>query len=77
MSVTSSASSSRGAARRLIKELDNWHAEAPEEKGIERLGPISESDLFRWEAVINGQGVGNGYDGMCISLLMISYSYCY
>lgn len=67
MSTFTSSSASRGAARRLIKELDNWHAEAPEDKnGIERLGPISESDLFVWEAVINGQGVGNGYDGMLL-----------
>lgn len=62
------SSSSRGAARRLIKELDNWHAETPEahNKGIERLGPLSEDDLFVWEAVVNGRGVGNGYDGMLI-----------
>ncbi|EOO02033.1 putative ubiquitin-conjugating enzyme protein [Phaeoacremonium minimum UCRPA7] len=59
---TASASSSRNAARRLIKELDTWHAEAPEEKGIERLGPVSEDDLLTWEAVVNGRGVGGGYD---------------
>lgn len=57
-----SASLSRNAAKRLVKELDTWRSEEPEEKGIERLGPISESDLLTWEAVINGRGVGGGYD---------------
>lgn len=57
-------SSSRSAAKRLIKELDTWRSESTDEKGIERLGPINESDLLTWEAVINGRGVGGGYDGM-------------
>ncbi|KOS18681.1 Ubiquitin-conjugating enzyme E2 pex4 [Escovopsis weberi] len=52
----------KGGAKRLIKELGTWRKEAPEEKGIERLGPASEDDLFLWEAVINGRGVGCGYD---------------
>lgn len=60
---TASGSSSRSAARRLIKELDTWRAEARDEKGIERLGPVSEDDLLAWEAVFNGRGVGGGYEG--------------
>ncbi|KUI66027.1 Ubiquitin-conjugating enzyme E2 pex4 [Cytospora mali] len=63
MSVASaSASSSRSATRRLIKELDTWRSESRDEKGIERLGPVSEDDLLTWEAVINGRDVGGGYD---------------
>ncbi|KAB5536430.1 putative ubiquitin protein [Coniochaeta sp. 2T2.1] len=56
-------SSSRNATRRLIKELETWHnVESKEEKGIERLGPVNEGELLSWEAVINGRGVGAGYD---------------
>lgn len=66
-------SSSRGAAKRLIKELDTWRSESAEEKGIERLGPIDESDLLTWEAVINGVGVGGGYDGALLPLPFILY----
>ena len=58
-------SSSRNATRRLIKELETWHnIESKEEKGIERLGPVNEGELLSWEAVINGRGVGAGYDGL-------------
>lgn len=65
MSTTShSSSSSRNATRRLIKELETWHnVESKDEKGIERLGPVNEGELLAWEAVINGRGVGAGYDG--------------
>lgn len=59
----SMGSSSRSATKRLLKELTNWEKEAPAEEGIERLGPVSEDELLQWEAVINGRGVGNGYDG--------------
>lgn len=65
-------SSSRNAAKRLIKELDTWRAESADEKGIERLGPINESDLLTWEAVINGVGVGGGYDGALAALPPLS-----
>jgi peroxin-4 len=57
-----SGSSSRSPAKRLLKELDTWRAEQPDEKGIERLGPVGEDDLFEWEAVINGRDVGSGYE---------------
>ena len=60
---TASASSSRSATRRLIKELDAWRVEAQDEKGIERLGPVSEDDLLAWEAVFNGRGISGGYEG--------------
>jgi peroxin-4 len=59
-----SGSSSRSPAKRLLKELDTWRAEQPDEKGIERLGPVGEDDLFEWEAVINGRDVGSGYEGV-------------
>lgn len=62
--AAAAAPSSRSATRRLLKEMETWRAEQPEEAGIERLGPAgAEDDLFRWEAVINGHGIGHGYDG--------------
>ncbi|KAL2756443.1 hypothetical protein ACRALDRAFT_1033902 [Sodiomyces alcalophilus JCM 7366] len=54
--------SSRSATRRLLKELDRWRGEQASETGIERLGPVGDEDLLRWEAVVNGRGVGCGYD---------------
>jgi peroxin-4 len=57
------SSSARSGARRLIKEIENWRKEQKDEKGVERLGPVNEDDLFEWEAVINGKGIGSGYDG--------------
>ncbi|KGQ11921.1 Protein PEROXIN-4 [Beauveria bassiana D1-5] len=57
------SSSGRTGARRLLKELETWRAEQPEERGIERLGPASDESLMQWEAVINGHDVGHGYDG--------------
>ncbi|KND95386.1 Ubiquitin-conjugating enzyme E2 pex4 [Tolypocladium ophioglossoides CBS 100239] len=36
--------------------------EQKDERGIERLGPVGEDNLLEWEAVINGRGVGCGYD---------------
>ncbi|KAI3328904.1 UBC-like protein [Xylariaceae sp. AK1471] len=59
---SSSSSSSRSATKRLLREISVWEKEAPTETGIERLGPVSEEELLRWEAVINGRGVGGGYD---------------
>lgn len=56
------ADSQRSAAKRLLRELKVWEQEAPTETGIERLGPVNEEELLRWEAVINGNGVGSGYD---------------
>lgn len=58
-----SSGSSRSAAKRLTRELAVWAKEAPTETGIERLGPVNGEELLRWEAVINGHGVGSGYDG--------------
>lgn len=55
--------SARSATKRLIKELDTWNTEKVEEKGIERLGPVSEGELLTWEAVVNGKDIGSGYDG--------------
>lgn len=59
-----SSSDGRGAIKRLIKELDVWRGEQKDERGIERLGPVDDEDLLLWQAVINGRGIGNGYDGM-------------
>lgn len=56
-------SSHRSAFKRLLKELEKWRAEAEEETGVERLGPPDDEDLLTWEAVINGRGIGSGYDG--------------
>lgn len=71
--------SNRSAAKRLIKELTTWNnIESKEEKGVERLGPINDDELLVWEAVINGKGVGGGYDGMCyisISFLFVLLSF--
>lgn len=58
----SAKSSSRNKTHRLLKELDTWNSESKDEKGIERLGPVSDGDLSTWQAVINGHGVGSGYD---------------
>ena len=62
--ASSSGSSAKTATKRLIKEMDTWRKEQREEKGIERLGPVSDENLLEWEAVINGRGVGAGYDGI-------------
>lgn len=61
--ASASSSSSRSAAKRLLRELATWEKEAPAESGIERLGPVNEDELLQWEAVINGRGIGGGYDG--------------
>jgi peroxin-4 len=67
MSAAAAPSASRNASRRLLKELDTWRQEAKEEKAIERLGPVNDEDLLSWEAVINGRGIGGGYDGKQLS----------
>ncbi|PFH58329.1 hypothetical protein XA68_13862 [Ophiocordyceps unilateralis] len=58
-----SPSSGSGATKRLMRELDVWRREQEEEKGIERLGPVSDDGLLEWQAVINGRGIGGGYEG--------------
>lgn len=59
---------SRGtASRRLMKELTKWQNEGSKDVdgtvGIERLGPVNDDEILRWEAIINGRGIGSGYDG--------------
>ncbi|KAK7459282.1 ubiquitin-conjugating enzyme [Colletotrichum acutatum] len=71
-SKSKSTSDGRGAIKRLIKELDVWRSEKKEERGIERLGPVDDDDLLTWEAVVNGRGIGNGYDGMFSLSLSLS-----
>lgn len=78
-SGVSASGSSRNATRRLLKELDTWRVERKHEAGIERLGPVSDEDLLEWEAVINGRGIGYGYDGMflfCFSFLYSTVLFC-
>ncbi|KEZ44330.1 hypothetical protein SAPIO_CDS3304 [Scedosporium apiospermum] len=71
-----SGASSRSAAKRLLKELERWAAESKDETGIERLGPPNDEDLLTWEAVINGKGVGGGYDeGRWLLTIKIPASY--
>ncbi|KAF7542277.1 hypothetical protein G7Z17_g11722 [Cylindrodendrum hubeiense] len=60
--ASGASSSSKSATKRLIKELDTWRVESKDETGVERLGPVDDADLLEWQAVINGQGVGSGYD---------------
>jgi hypothetical protein len=57
---------SRTASRRLLKELEAWREEEKDEVGIERLGPVDDEDLLRWEAVINGKGIPGGYEGLSV-----------
>ncbi|KAG5989678.1 hypothetical protein E4U43_004454, partial [Claviceps pusilla] len=52
----SGSGSSKTATKRLLKEMDSWRKEQQLERGIERLGPVGEGDLLRWEAVVNGGG---------------------
>ncbi len=56
--------SARNATRRLLKELEARDVERRVETGVERIGPVSEGELLSWEAVINGRGVGGGYNGL-------------
>jgi peroxin-4 len=58
-----SSSSTKSATKRLLKELEKWGHEQKDESGIERLGPVDDANLLEWQAVINGKGVGSGYDG--------------
>ncbi|KAI8632357.1 ubiquitin-conjugating enzyme [Xylariaceae sp. FL1651] len=62
MSGGANSGPSRSATSRLLRELTVWEKEAPAETGIERLGPVNDDELLRWEAVINGRGIGGGYD---------------
>jgi len=59
--------------RRLLKELETWTTtESAAEQGIERLGPVGDGEeMLSWEAVINGRGVGCGYESM---LFQIAYT---
>ncbi len=67
-SGSASAASSHNAIKRLSKELAVWKKESATETGIERLEPVSDDEMLHWEAVINGRGIGCGYDGSFSSL---------
>lgn len=61
----------RNVSRRILKELETWNSvESKDEKGVERLGPVQDDELFKWEAVINGRGIGSGYDGRSFFLFL-------
>lgn len=63
--MSRASTAGRNVSRRILKELETWNSvESKDEKGVERLGPVEDDELFSWEAVINGMGVGNGYDGL-------------
>ncbi|KAH7376507.1 ubiquitin-conjugating enzyme [Plectosphaerella cucumerina] len=70
------AASHRNATKRLLKEMDVWRAEQVDERGVERLGPVGDEDLLSWEAVINGRGVGGGYEkGRWLLAIQIPQTY--
>ncbi|KAG6009511.1 hypothetical protein E4U21_002147 [Claviceps maximensis] len=70
------SASSKTAAKRLLREMDSWRKEQRLERGIERLGPVAEDDMLTWEAVVNGGGVGGGYDaGRWLLSISIPASY--
>ncbi len=70
-------SASRTATRRLLKEVESLSKlQGDYEKGIERVGPVSDDELFKWEAVINGQDVGFGYDGALFLLVLLPPFFC-
>ncbi|KAM0332433.1 hypothetical protein ACHAQA_002714 [Verticillium albo-atrum] len=72
----SSAATHRNATRRLLKELDVWRREQVDERGVERLGPVGDEDLLQWEAVINGRGIGGGYDdGRWLLVIQVPTTY--
>ncbi|KAK4464929.1 putative ubiquitin protein [Cladorrhinum samala] len=71
-----SSSSPRNAIRRVLKEIDSLNDALDSEPGIERLGPPNDEELLSWEAVINGQGVGSGYeDGRWLLKIIIPPTY--
>jgi len=75
-SPTGSSSSKSTTTKRLLQELSQIQASrvstpstvlnppttSASAAAIERLGPVSEDDLFRWEAVLLGKGLGGGYE---------------
>ncbi|KAM7193550.1 peroxin-4 [Rhypophila sp. PSN 637] len=74
---TSSGAAGRNVSRRILKELETWNSvESKDEQGVERLGPVQDDELFKWEAVINGRGIGSGYDeGRWLLSITIPASY--
>lgn len=57
---------SRSPLKRLHAELSALQSLGlrPSDSGsaIERLEPVDSDDLFKWEAVVKGRGLGGGYD---------------
>ncbi|KAL5347100.1 hypothetical protein ACLOAV_008243 [Pseudogymnoascus australis] len=63
---TSMSSTSRSPLKRLHAELSALQSLGPrgasDGSAIERLEPVDTDDLFKWEAVIRGRGLGGGYE---------------
>ncbi|KFX94947.1 hypothetical protein V490_04071 [Pseudogymnoascus sp. VKM F-3557] len=45
-----------------LQSLSSRTASEKESSAIERLEPVDSDDLFKWEAVVRGAGLGGGYD---------------
>ncbi|KFY27842.1 hypothetical protein V493_03274 [Pseudogymnoascus sp. VKM F-4281 (FW-2241)] len=45
-----------------LQSLGGARARSDSNSAIERLEPVDTDDLFRWEAVVRGRGLGGGYD---------------
>ncbi|KFY42914.1 hypothetical protein V495_04275, partial [Pseudogymnoascus sp. VKM F-4514 (FW-929)] len=45
-----------------LQSLSSRTASEKESSAIERLEPVDSDDLFKWEAVVRGSGLGGGYD---------------
>ena len=66
-STTTTKPKATSTSKRLLQELSQLRAQekdtnTTETSPIERLGPVSDDEFFHWEAVINGKGLGGGYD---------------
>lgn len=55
--------SSRTTTKRLLQEIANVRRDLDSSAGIERCAPVSDGIVLAWESVINGRGIGAGYDG--------------
>lgn len=57
---------SRSPLKRLHAELSALQSlgarPASDGSAIERLEPVDTDDLFKWEAVVKGRGLGGGYE---------------
>lgn len=56
--------SSRSPLKRLHAELAALQSLGSRDRSsvVERLEPVDTDDLFKWEAVVKGRGLGGGYE---------------